>query len=993
MNYDPKKLEEFLKQTPNIESAKIDAFKTETPKPQEEPKPVSLFVPGDLITVLMPDGEEEYRILNNEDGKVTIRSVENYSKPKETFSEEELGLKLVENQKDVAPKTSYAPMQELFAAFNYKTNWSLPALLSWKKRWVDSGTIDTYRKSNAGKGDLVASDAQVGEAKEALDVCIEALQTEGLSRDSLSAAASNVSIYARIITGIHNEKSNDIEWHIKNYTPGKNGFLDTLRAAIKKAKEPAHSDPKTPSEKETEPEEKPPTPPDVRSTWPRNIVHDQKRGWLYTNSGSTEILPTETWNAAEANIRPVFDDYLKFMTGGGMYEQQEKIKEFPDLIELKNQIITALQEKDPEGARVHAETLSNFLTSSKGSWNDWQKNRQEKAAKLLSVKSREEVLSATDKHYSEEVGFFNERLVVLRPLLSIDELKLIESKFETLKEAKSGLKQYVEDHGAEDEEDKQLQAVQTNYGMALKSLEETFGEKERANGERLAQAKKEKGMDLKLIRSEQQFGPKRLAARVAVNRLIDRSENAPKQEDVAEVTKRKQEVQDKYEAMFEEDENAFIGLYATASVDTATNQTIYRENERLRIHPMREVITAVLKSHNIHLTQKTGEMKSEEHALEQEKELLRRKAGSTVYSPAAEQEKKYSLPIIGAFGPKKNPSGMVNLNKLQPRIGAVQTVSGIAKDFKETQNKVEEAKTKKDVDYTEKLNTLEDLLAKGLGTGSYFQSLRTKLAAHISPENEPELAKLKEREATIEKWISEAKEKKPSLDSISVTGLRRAVKEYEEAAEAFLLKKEKERGAPKTPEAAEARKEALKKVEAIMNTRVEALTKNKKNLLRGKLSWAILALAALTAGGVQLNKYLESERARRGESNTEQTASAFTKPKENLVQTLAEKNLEASKLLSDIQTLSQRDLMYKHAPAYFDGSKDPAKMALALGMFGHIILNDNQGNTYHLSDAARGQLSNLQNNLETISIVATGKKPTANTFETIIAEIKKISLY
>jgi hypothetical protein len=121
----------------------------------------------------------------------------------------------------------------------------------------------------------------------------------------------------------------------------------------------------------------------------------------------------------------------------------------------------------------------------------------------------------------------------------------------------------------------------------------------------------------------------------------------------------------KYARMLERNENAFLSLYTTPSVNPNTHEVVYTETETLRKHPQRNIIKEVLREMKnidiVHLTR--SELKNEENKKKEGEYLKRTELGRT-YNPRLDLNR----PFLGR--PKKteisNEEGMQTNSKRKP---------------------------------------------------------------------------------------------------------------------------------------------------------------------------------------------------------------------------------------------------------------------------------------------------------------------------------------
>jgi hypothetical protein len=194
---------------------------------------------------------------------------------------------------------------------------------------------------------------------------------------------------------------------------------------------------------------------------------------------------------------------------------------------------------------------------------------------------------------------------------------------------------------------------------------------------------------------------------------------------------------------------------------------------------------------------------------------------------------------------------------------------------------------------------------------------------------------------------------------------------------------------PSAPEAEGWKEKALRRIKNIMNFREQRLSPSWKAYA------GAIALTAATLVGT-------GEMLKRKEGAPSVPTASQAQP-ENLPTKLetpwTSRIIESEKsggikdiammIVGDIQ-LSPEDMMKKYAPSYFANAQDPARVKLALGMFGNIVQNDNMGNAYNLTDTERMELSNLRAALDLVSTSASSEPLKQNTtFEQEIMEIKQ----
>ncbi len=187
----------------------------------------------------------------------------------------------------------------------------------------------------------------------------------------------------------------------------------------------------------------------------------------------------------------------------------------------------------------------------------------------------------------------------------------------------------------------------------------------------------------------------------------------------------------------------------------------------------------------------------------------------------------------------------------------------------------------------------------------------------------------------------------------------------------------------------------LKKISAILATRIKNLSNNPNNLLKGKLSWIAFAVAvggtvALTTGYL---KNLEekgpvpvSESLNKNETEIKDTWRKYYH--------FGKTHPEFAEIPEDISKFSanqlKETLIQRYAKSYFDGTNNQRQTLLALGMFGDLVRDDITKGTYdHLPEKGRAELSYLWDALNDVSMATSGEKLRAKTYEAAIEEVKE----
>lgn len=406
-NFDPKKLEEFLNKNPGLTSAKVSRLLKGVPAEPTEAAPLEhapamskakpFFTSGDIVLINRPEGKQEYRIVSTENGIVTVISLGDASghrsKESETFAEEELKKMVEGGQGEKEERPSYKPLSDLFSNFNSKVGYNTSAVLTWKRKWLDSGEVDTFRNNYKN---IDISDEQLEDAKKAFAIYAEDLEKDetsplGMRGDLHRTIVGNLCLAARILTGVHHPVANDIEnlvTNFKNHNIHMAEIALRIREEIDKGKKElaALRSPQSP----VATEEKKMIRADARDLWPGYITYDAKRGWTF--QGKT--LPIHEWSKANDNIRPIFDEYRKFMLSGNQGEMQRKWDVFGEVIDAKNRITKALHEATGrtealDDAIHEAAELANLIEEKKKEWEkvkEEDKKNQESETRIAKIK-------------------------------------------------------------------------------------------------------------------------------------------------------------------------------------------------------------------------------------------------------------------------------------------------------------------------------------------------------------------------------------------------------------------------------------------------------------------------------------------------------------------------------------------------------------------------------------------------------------------------------
>lgn len=990
-NFDPNKLADFLNKNPDIQASFARSISTPEPtqdlpeKTPSEKEPV--FASGNLITLHENGKTTEWRIVKTKDGMVTLSTHDKSGYKKREISEED--LEKIGKTKGPDEKPNVEPLGKLFKGFKEGTAFDLHHLLAWKKEWFDSGKLDAYRNQH---GNITISDEQIADTKRAMELYVQALQTEGLERDIYEYAARQVGLSAKVLAGVDHPPVNNLKPLVEHYSSLQTN-LDAFKERIEKKKpapSPASAAPAT------EPTKEPSLPPDVRGTWPRNIVHDGKRGWTYTHNGTTETLPTAEWNAAEANIKPVFDDYFKFITEGNSSEQRKKVEFFSDIIVLKNEIVEFLNAKDPDSARAYAESFKRAFEEQRQAWEALKKGEQHASG-----------VESIDKKYKAERDMLSERVAALTKVVNEEDMKPFLKKMEDLDDAYLQLRERVQRH-TEGVDPAHKKEAETAFTEELRSLNQALTEKENEKKEELRQARKETRKEGILRAEDAKNRESRRRAFNAVNRLIrpvsdvqidDTNKNQTitragvkgtiPLEDYLERHKAKQEAK-KYQAeisqenahweavalfekMFKRDRNAFIQLYTNVTMNKATGSLIYTENESLRKHPSKEVIISVLAHQGIAVVRKTEDMIRADADVQKRKERGSLDDYKMVYRPDAKNKTRdkdkrtdeeklaphTTSSTVAELRTSDQGSGMVYAKDIQQEVLAQEGAHSLKERFRDAQEGVYDGMDEKDYEHLERVHFADRALESDILGGS-FSALRAKLASYASNDTNPELISLHKLEKEIERLLPLAQEAQRK-DASYLLGspfkkLKHVVAEYIEKGEAFVAEKEKD------PVIERRKKESLKKIDALTNKRTGNAVRKAELVWgdawekgNGRLRKVILASIIGAIGTyVALNDPLPTH-----EPTPQQIAKSADKEKSwrEFISHDEGGKIKAKDVYADIKSgMSFRDLVAKWVPSLIIKDK-PSSIDNILTMDARLVLN--KAGVYNMDEEQQEELSGL----------------------------------
>lgn len=621
------KLDELKQKIESFEEltkrAKVEALKSRAPDAQKPTTPAS-FTSGALIVVSRPQGNEQYRVLSVKDGKVTVMSTEHREKGEETFPEEELGkLIRAENRTESNEKFSYLPIKDFFAMFNKKTNYSLGGILAWKRKWLDSGEVDKFRERN---GNITISPEMIDDAKQAIALYVEVLQTEGVTQELFDSAISNLALNVRVLTGIHDPNENDIEYTVKNNV--LNGAsLEVVRAALEKIKQGKNPNGERQQKEETFREPAPLTPADIYSSW--------------------DMEGLEIKSRIDAAIK-IFEEYKKFMLE---VERARSTGLFVGLVRQKKEVQAALNAGDRQFAFTLVERFRTMLGEKKEEW----KRHLALEERMAEVPKQKENILKDFENKQQEFTEARDWVKALREsrVATAETVEFFERLIQDAKIIESRLSKNVKSDDAFNE------SLLKNFSAQLARLRTEI---ETANNKLNIIHSSGPGTPVLrpiIVNRKNASHPIRLARRGADGSTRESNRDSAlgafkKDEDARlanEASKKthdiesdRRETENKFEEMLHRNKEKFLELYADRRQDPATHTIIYTKNENLRRHPYRDVIERVLFKNNISVEDPLAEELRQDAELKKKKDIRAQAQGSLqreklVYSPA--QEKKH----------------------------------------------------------------------------------------------------------------------------------------------------------------------------------------------------------------------------------------------------------------------------------------------------------------------------------------------------------------
>jgi hypothetical protein len=855
--------------------------------------PKLAFVPGNIITLSQSTGAEEYRILASKEGIITLISIDHREKGNETFSEEDLRKILApEGKKEAEKRNSYPPVRDFFMMFNKKTDYSIGGLLAWKRKWLDSGDIDKFREKN---GNIKISPELIQDAKRAILVYAEALQTEGISRELYDSAISNIALNVRVLTGVHDTEKNDIEYITKNNI--LNGAaLDLTQKALEKIKNrgtPAASPVPVLAPAPLAPTTALKAPEKFREYdgWPSGIHHIKRGkdvGW-YSEKSKTFLLPPEKWTVEKNAWDIIWKKYSDFIRG---FSYEDKVLAKP-LIDRKNKVVDALRNEDVNLVEVMREEWDKAM----GEW-------QERWKMVEEIKKQEKAFVVAKKGSRKIPDVFKQKLAESEIRIA----HLIETARRNAAESE-----------LEDEELASLAKAIDLYAEDVKKYEKKGTAKVKDVLRPITVTEKNKHQTIRLIDG------RTISLEKWQEEENERNRNKAHSGDT-EKTRTENGTKEKYEKAFQNDPNQFIAMYATASLDEATQAVTYTGNDRLRMHPAREVIIETLAENGIKIENPAREEVLRKRSEEKRNEYFKRTAHSYVYRPSVEPK---------PYGPKKFEGDVLVDSGVSPTAGMV-TLSKIK----------QEPFTQENI----------------FGTENRFNELKGKAHRSIDATiNGKMLAKLGNLEHEIAGRLHLAKQARGTpKEKAFHESLKKATSEYQKEVEDFLEKKKKmPMPKPVTPDDIEKerkKKEALAKIQGIMNAykkfNLVPKTPSPQASPNTKLSWLVFSLILATGGGALFKQQLDAAK--------EASAAAARPAVEAKAQAPQAKKWEDyiadKEKLNDFKKMSLEDFTAKYVPSFIKKDNPSTKREL-LALSGFNLLRE--PGYKGLNEEQQKQISNL----------------------------------
>lgn len=617
LNYNPDRLQEFLLEKD------LSVEMTKAVPDAKEQVPQARFKIGEEIYLPLSFDEEHDTTDNNnreykeiarrgykkfivegtEHGNVTISSAFNSDRTVTLDEGELLTVKLDSQRKNLKP------LGEFYGSFNIKKEFKVDELIKWKKKWVDSGEIDTFRKQH---GNITISDERIEQARKMMDLYVEILQTPGIDGSLVQEAENNLGLQAGILTGVHNPESNDIEHLI---TLDQASRIQLLQDVLNEAKNgtttavvasspivaPAAAPGATvvPIERGAQLKR-------IRDAWPRNIYFIQnqkdgrgKGGWVRINDkGETETLPTGEWTSAHENIKPILDAGVKFLLEGNAGMRIRKEALYEPLIAVKSDVVDALNNKDLDAARTAAALLATMINEAEEDWiqyiekeKDRRKYEEEKEVMLGTLSDAD--ITKLEKEVEDAKTLIDEGL---RTEFLTKSLGKVTEMFTKLKASLAPNQNAFTIH--------ELREAKQHFETELKRFKDTLA-KERNTLEKVASTKG--GPILRPLRVTKDVKGNILERRDGTKVVMDDAfaEKLKNEEAVKRTAETLQKADDayetleKYEDMYAGNPREFIEMYTYRRVSPGPHQTLLVLNDKALNSPHKTFIQKMFADNGI----------------------------------------------------------------------------------------------------------------------------------------------------------------------------------------------------------------------------------------------------------------------------------------------------------------------------------------------------------------------------------------------------------
>jgi hypothetical protein len=918
-NFDKKKLADFLADNKSIEKAVADSIPDpQMPAtPQTAPEEAHYFTPGNIITVSLPDGEREYRILTTKDEVVTYTDLSDPVKGFQTIPEEQ--LKKIGKLPDEPTKANVPALQELFSVFKEKTAYDLQSFLDWKKKWLDSGKLDEYRTQH---GNVTISDEQIADLKRGIDLSVRALKTPGLDRDIYEYANKQLGLSAKILAGKHHPPENDIEGYIKYYSSDK-ANLDSFQDRIEKKPVSASvsasaSAPDVPASPEKLHE---------YGGWPSNI-YDKKnlkgtsKTW-YSITSNDPLPDQEEWNRENETFKMLYRKYLEFIRALSPEERRFA----KGLIDAKNAVTEAVKHEDIGEVETFREAFDEAIQEWARRWQSKKKLRfseesfdeLEKIVRKLPVSMRD-TLEADGREVSQQIKDIT---------LLLKERDLTEEDFEKLEKK---LREYgmrvvrAEAEAARREHvDKRVNGI---FAKKMDGTEHFIG-----HLRDISVTDENKHQKIQVPGRKQPISLKEYA-RTQVREKKENESSAITEQDMlewpelvnagmtvgAKVEKdwlKKFETRTMYERMYAKNPQLFTSLYATPTLDQGSNGVRYTPTRKFQMLSFEEkdVLLDIFHAHGVELTDQTRQERREERTKEGEESWLKKAPYRSTFHP--DYRKK------GIFGIKHTTKNAL--------------VTGFVPD--------------RDMGSMAKENIF--------GARDRYQKLKSRRMTYL---DDAFGYRFREKERMLDAKLAEALDelkKKPASSILS--SFQKELADYEKSIAPLLDQHTKERALPPDQAGRDKRMEAIAKIDAILGVREKNLLKNPINKTKAsRLQWYLFALA-MAAGIAGSYQHIAA-----GTDKGERTPVTAAEPTH-----VAEKTWREYMNTANPEEMRFVDNMAKLTPELLLQSilhsDKPDLYGRLLKEDGYRVINDNAYILPYLTEEERGKISTAIRWLEKIS--------------------------